>query len=409
MTKVVSFEKLPLDGEGRSRRVDEILSENHSLGFETAELPFWRVVVLEIGQVGDRLTIDIIFVWHHVIGDGRSGLAVHSTILQAFNSVQPRGDGELMLSCMGDKETEVFCEPEHEIVETPTTPLFPALEEILTLPMGMMTMISHKLRRWLPSWLCKTRSQGKWSGSPYHCEEPIKTKIRHISIPDTSVKGLVESCRSERTTITPFLQALVGKIIMETFDDASRVRCAVAISLRRFFPAHLQIDDSVMGLWVNAFHLEYTRVQLQGRKGELLPWDQARRNSKRIKSEIAKGQKDVGIGMLRYTDDFKSVLQGKMGKKREDSYAITNLGVFSDTAVDKADTSASPWLISNLLFSQSCHVNGSALQFCIVTTNGGEMSIALSWQENTISEEEAAHIADQLRAQLVQLGSRSGS
>ena len=46
-------------------------------------------------------------------------------------------------------------------------------------------------------------------------------------------------------------------------------------------------------------------------------WDAVRNNGQRIQYEIAKGEKDVDTGLLRYINDFKSTLLAKMGKKME--------------------------------------------------------------------------------------------
>lgn len=396
LNQLVSFEELPLDEGEKAKRIDAILSRNHSCGYKSNVVPLWRVVVLEQACVESKSDVHLAFVWHHVIGDGRSGLAVLSTILNALNSYCLPEDSLQGAPLVNDLN--------NTIVMTPSKPLFPALEEILPLPMSTMTIVSQKLGPWLPSWFRKSPKLEKWSGSPYHCEEPTRTNIRHMTIPPGLTQALVGRCRSEATTITPFLQALVGQVLMETFDDAHSLRCAVALSLRRIFPEQLQIDDGVMGLWVNAFHLEYTRDQLQGRDGASSLWNQARNDSQRIEYEIAKGETDVGIGMLRYIKDFKSTLMGKMGKKREDSYAITNLGVY-DPMAGEASSSTFSWQISDLVFSQSCHVNGSAIQFCIVSVKDGNLCIALSWQQDTVTGEDVARIEENLREKLLHLGS----
>jgi hypothetical protein len=68
-----------------------------------------------------------------------------------------------------------------------------------------------------------------------------------------------------------------------------------------------------------------------------------------------------------------------MGQERDNSYGLINLGIFPNKAITTDGSSSPPqWVISELLFSQSCHVNGSALQFCVVSVEGGDMNIALS-------------------------------
>ena len=439
-------------------QIDQLLSDQNSRGFKMDGRPLWRVIVLEKPHVEDKSVIDVAFIWHHVIGDGRSGLAVLSTILKSLNSIPCRKRNSADSSHQERGEPTVFGDSGDPIVMTNPNHMFPALEEILSLPMSTPPTTSNNLESHPTSLLNKSANTKKWSGAPYHCEEPIKTKIRHINIPHTSVERLVSRCRKERTTITPFLQSLAGKVLMETFPTADRLRCAVAISMRRFFPPHLQIDDNVMGLWVSAFHLEYSRAQLAAEipnnsnnnhnsnncseSYSAFPWDHARQNSQRIAHEIAKGEMDVGIGKLRFIPDFKSAMLELMGKEREDSFAITNLGIFPrvaanvvnnektnnndktnsdddddhDQAVDPSSTSAAPppgpgpsWHISNLVFSQSCHVNGSAVQFCIVSVEGGDMCVTLSWQEGTVADEDAARIAEKIRKELLELGRGSES
>ena len=110
--------------------------------------------------------------------------------------------------------------------------------------------------------------------------------------------------------------------------------------------------------------------------------------------------------MLKNVQDFISTLKVKMGRTREDSDAITNLGVF-DATLDSMNPSASPWQLSDMVFSQSCHVNGSAAQFCIVTLKGGEMCITLSWQKGTVANGDVARFAENLREKLSLLGNTS--
>jgi hypothetical protein len=57
--------------------------------------------------------------------------------------------------------------------------------------------------------------------------------------------------------------------------------------------------------------------------------------------------------------------------------------------------------IREVIFSQSCHVNGSALQFCIMSMRGGDMAIAVSWQEGTVPVKDTECITSALKAELM--------
>jgi hypothetical protein len=286
-------------------------------------------------------------------------------------------------------------------------PLYPSVEEIFALPQSLWARLSHVLGSYLP-WGRSQKNANKWSGGPYNCDNLIKTRIRHLSVPAPSLKKLIERCQQENTTITPFLQTLVGKTLFETFENADFLRCAVAISLRRFIPPQFKIGDEAMGLWVSAFHIEYSRTQLLGRHSEGTESKQLghemRSNSQRIRQEIKKRDTDLSTGMLRYIPDFRSMLINKMGKKRDDSFAVTNLGRFNGKFNKLSGDLGNDFLrlrISNLLFSQSCHVNGSALQFCIVSVKDGDMNIAISWQEGIVPAEDVERVVGNLSKALL--------
>jgi hypothetical protein len=71
---MVTFEELPLEGQERERQLDEILSSINSVGFKSTELPLWILVVLGNGSGECKVVVDIAFIWHHAIGDGKVAL-----------------------------------------------------------------------------------------------------------------------------------------------------------------------------------------------------------------------------------------------------------------------------------------------------------------------------------------------
>src|SRR2546421_4949774 len=243
------------------------MSEQHRRGFDisAADLPLWRLVVFESRD--DTRVMDIAFIYHHVIGDGKSGLAIHSTILRALNS-HTGGEPHSISSAL---------------VTTSKRSLYPSLEQILSLPISTLTRVSMTLGPWFRYWSRK-EDPGRWTGAPHHVETPNITKVRSIRIPALSVSRIVARCRTEQTTITPLFQILIGKAIFQTIKATEGLRCAVAISLRRFIPLNFGYDDSVMGLWVSAFHLDYARAQLLSPKKF---WDQVRDGTQKVRAEIA--------------------------------------------------------------------------------------------------------------------------
>jgi NRPS condensation-like uncharacterized protein len=414
LDEVVEYIDVPGTTEERHAWIDEFLSAQHSLGFHDKKNPLWRVVVLNNvgedvkGQEISTKSVDIAFVWHHVIGDGKSGLAVHNSIAEGLISpFYASGPSPIPRSDLPEIDGKLCTLS--PIIEPPLNELFPSLEQLFQMPASRST----KFKKWLSVWFgsclpLQPRSQSdldakEWSGAPYHDEAPIKTLIRHITIPAPSTSFLIKLCHMRGTTVTAFLQALIGRTISRYYDHEWRLRCATAISMRRFMDSDLNIGEQEMGLWVSAFHFELEREELSDiDQDKERFWELARKNRKRITNEIRKGDTDLGIGGLRFIPDFRQNLKAKIGKKREDSFAVTNLGVFDGRLItDSSHGEIDETRIGGMIFSQSCHVNGSALQFCIMSVRNGEMTVGVSWQEGTVPIKDTECIASALKAELI--------
>ena len=88
-----------------------------------------------------------------------------------------------------------------------------------------------------------------------------------------------------------------------------------------------------------------------------------------------------------------------MAKKRGESYSIANIGVFDGEApVSESATEGNQhWRVPKTVFSQSSHISGSVVRFCIVSTEGGETVIALSWQEGVVPADDIDRVAQTRR------------
>lgn len=370
----------------RDKALDSILAEENSTGFDMASNnPLWRIVIVfnEHTSPPDLIqapkAADIIFIWHHAIGDGHSGLFILYDMLDILNSPPAT-----------TKSTNAV--------------LAPALEALLKMPTSIQSRVRRLSTSIFGDWSVEPPTK-KWSGADYQADPPVKTCIQHIRVPHTSVAALSSRCRTEHVSITALMQTLVRDVLFTTFSDADNLRCATAISLRRFMSApEYQVDARVMGMWVSAFHIEYP-LPLQGDGHSIgdFSWDDARKNKTRIDREVAKGDTDAETGALRAIKDFKATMMAKLGNQRQDSFAVTNLGVVP-SLTSASSSSSSSWKLTDVVFSQSCHVNGSAIQFCIISTEGGDMVVSLSSQQGIVPQKDLDMIAEDLQKRLVALG-----
>lgn len=74
-----------------------------------------------------------------------------------------------------------------------------------------------------------------------------------FSISAAVVEKLVSRWREAQVTMTPLLQCVTGKVLLEMIAGAEVLRCATAISMRQSFPDAARIDDnlvSFVGEWI---------------------------------------------------------------------------------------------------------------------------------------------------------------
>ncbi|RLL97943.1 hypothetical protein CFD26_105021 [Aspergillus turcosus] len=73
------------DAEGQDKELDAILEDQHNTDFkaEYGTLPFWRLIILQ-SPGGTEFTAS--FIYHHAIGDGLSGLALHHAFRNALEA-----------------------------------------------------------------------------------------------------------------------------------------------------------------------------------------------------------------------------------------------------------------------------------------------------------------------------------
>ena len=96
--------------------------------------------------------------------------------------------------------------------------------------------------------------------------------------------------------------------------------------------------------------------------------------------------------------DYSNEVMKFIGKRRLCSFSISNVGIFDQNILDKVQ-------ISRIVFSQSIHVNGPAFQFTLATAKGGELAVALTWQEGIVELNVAERVLNDLEMEFCRLAS----
>ncbi|TGJ64517.1 hypothetical protein EYR41_010566 [Orbilia oligospora] len=360
LEQLVTFKSLEdIEGEGVDAKLITLSTSENNKGFQnTSTTPSWGAIALRESSDSFRIA----FIWHHVIGDGRSGLAIHQTLLEAFRLFEDDMD------CKSNRPATTL---DFTRVPASAKQLFASMEEML--PNSSAPVPTSPL-------------QGKkWAGESYSDHSPILTELGHIRISANSVQKVLTKCRKYGTTMTALLQAIVAKSLLDQVPY-DRIRTAVAVSLRRFFDPTLGIDDSVMGLWISTYTTEYLKTQFhQSAEGIDNLWQISRENTAQINRVVENGGKDVEIMGLVGVNDYSAAVKSRVGQPRDNSFGLTNLGVFKAVPTDEKYGGI---ILDDMFFSQSCHANGAAFQICIVTVQDGDMNIVFNWQKGMVRHEE---------------------
>ncbi|KAJ2896214.1 hypothetical protein MKZ38_005743 [Zalerion maritima] len=392
----------------RLERVEKMLSEESNTPFQDSNLPLWRMTVLDLGPKDDGLhatELAVNLTFHHAIADGKSGQAFHDSLLRALQQTRVTSGKPNQLGT---------------IVETPSRDPAPALEDTLAYKTSWMSSV----RRWTlpclqPEKLGPAISDHRWTGSSFVPPSGgnDQTGIRLMFISKAIIDILRRRCRQESTSVTALLQVAVATVLLNLFDKADSVRCATALSVRRFLPASAGIDETQMGLWIDAYYTDCSRSQAfreaphGPRPNHTVSWDECRRHKKIIKYHLKKGDCDLSFRSFHGEPDYATKLRDRAGRQRSNSYSVTNIGVFEASAqtqsVLKALVGTRKWELTKMVLSQSAHTNGSAVQFCGASTVEGGLAISLNWQRGVVSDSKIDSMRDDLQSLLECLAQES--
>jgi len=365
--KVVEFVK------GDSRR---ILEGKHQVGFSWGELPLWRVVVTPEDEENSQ-RIEVGFFIHHAVGDGKSGFAFHLDFLDALNaqsSVEEEGNPGTM-------------------VQVPKLDLVPSIEEAHSLPLSYWFIASQIIKLILP----KSKDKEHWTGAPIRSERNI-THLRLLYLPSSILNSLLQQCRQHNVTLTALLTLTIARALAKVFTNYTRFSCSCAMSFRRFTGT----GDRAMCVYVSSYTHKFSTNSSGGYiPCEVFSWEAIRTCFNEIQSATA-SPANQQVGLLKFADNYEAFFKGKVGKEREHSFEVSNVGVFH---LDERREGGSKdgVKVDRILFSQGSNVISAGLVFSVASVRGGDLGIGMSWQEDVVEKGDAEKVLRELEAELREL------
>ncbi|OAP55345.1 hypothetical protein AYL99_10318 [Fonsecaea erecta] len=379
----------PAVEEQRDVELDEFFSTWHGGPYEPPD-PFWRLYILTSPAHPSNFTAS--FFYHHALGDGASGMAFH----RAFHSA--------LSEAISTPPTKLLAPA--PVISSSSTPLLPSLESLHPLPVSpwhlLTVLFKHKI------W--SSRDPGLWTGSK--CTTPLGLPgARHLAFSALNTTAFKDVCREHGTTITAALQTLIaGALFSHLSEKFTKLACSGALSARRFLPTDAGITDDSMGVWVLGMSDTYTRDNFRQRgsgsgQGEydLLPWTEAQRSRRNIEHVLSLEGRNTEVGLLGYVNDYQQELfLSKVGKDRDASFDVSNLGVFKPATATVSEGSQEVE-IGRMLFTQSPGVTAGVFQVSVVTGPDGCLVLGVTWQNGVVDDELVEKVMESVKEEVERL------
>jgi len=336
--------------------------------------PLWRLTVTSQNVV--------VFQWHHAIGDGKSGQAFHRSLFDALGQVH------------GEDTADGARNRSLNIVECDDCNLLAPLEKMTDLTVSWWSLIQVIASLIIPaSWT----SGSTWTGNPVATNVTVpKVSVRIVKLSSEQTSLLMKAAKAHQGGLTSAFYALgvssLCKVIardpaLQQFD---KIKTSLPVSLRPF----CNLSDATMGDLVSSIQrTESVRSPPMLKDGKAI--------TTRIRDSVA-GTREL-IGCLTYLyGAYEGFFRGKVGKKRDLSLEVSNVGMFPPAEHDAAGA-ANSWKIGPLFFAQNDGVVGPALKCNVCGSPEDGCTITVTWGQEAVDDAIAEAFVEEVRNQLGQL------
>ncbi|KAJ9139295.1 Alcohol O-acetyltransferase 1 [Coniochaeta hoffmannii] len=393
LSRHIRWERLEVDSPSdRDAAFERLLEARHSsLWPDLRQCPGYEFVILpHPGDPWDNSisTLDVVFAFHHAYGDGNSGVILQQTFLQALDNPVPVPSY--------NPSTRILT------IDTPAT-IPPPQDALINFKISLSFLTKTLWGEFGPSFLKPAFAQPAWAGKPI-TTYPKGTRLRLISFPASTASGIVAQCRAKSTTLTPLIHILIlhslAKWLSESELQDRTLASTTPISLRRLLGrGGKQGFDPGTSMGVLLASQEHrfsssTISQIRSSLDEDLLWDLTSSLGAELRRKVASLPNDDVTALMAWVSDWNARWRGMLGKERQHTWEVSNVGAaeFGGGGREK-----SGWRVERLVFSQSGSVAGSAFAASVAGVRGGELAVALSWQDTIVEEELVAGVAGDLR------------
>lgn len=329
-------------------------------------VPPWRITVLPL-----RTGCFIAFSYSHSIGDGWTGAVFHHTFLNAFRKCPT---------------SSRLVDP---LVQIPPRPLPPPFDTPERLPISWSYLIAPLVAMILPTFVTKLLrlrvsvsavNTSTWTGSLSRFNaETHRTKVAVYEIEEHILSSAMSAARDHDAKLTATFHGIVSRALSRALPDPKYTNFAslTAVNMRR----SIGIPFDEMGNFVSGLYMIHPRDDIRGDISDDF-WAAARANTHKL-MEAASALSDQPIGLLRYLFSIRNWLAGRIGKQRDSSYEVSNIGSF-DAENNSSGNGDNAARITKMAFAQPGHVSSSVMAFNLASVKGGNLIYSVTWQQGAL-------------------------
>lgn len=363
-----------------------LLQEEHDTRFNTKDetKPLWRIVVN-----GSK----ILFIFHHSICDGRSGIIFHRSLLAALNKVareQP------------ENGPEEHIPSNYDVAKKDLKPDSLALLKLL----GMKFSIWVALLSYLSSLLIKVflrKNYTFFNDITYEVRLPSKehpvpiaerpaTKLERMSLSPSQLAAILKACKKHGTSITTLIETLIHVTLASELYPSAKIGLSyLAVDLRRFLPAEY---SNTMGNYVSSHQYNhwlgnYRKAGATSTANErqiALIWQLSQKAKASLDSALFTHQTPLpvsnALGLKAIGEDDEAIAAG--------IYNVLDVAVgktFCVSSLVESDSpSSGPWQMKDVEFSVSAQKSqvGPMFYLAMASMKNGQCTINVSYEEGVL-------------------------
>lgn len=378
LNKVVEFH------EEDSTQLHTVLEAMYAVSAQYADdVPPWKLLVLRDGTVA--------FAYEHTIGDGQSGMAFHTALLNALR--KPKAS-------LSEHSGVVTGLPED-------ASLSPAMEDAMDVSVPFTMLLWEIFRPFWPP--AQRRLRESWTGKDVPSDAIRGMTVRILGhYPPADGKYLLELSRTHKTTLTGTLHT-VALVVLSRLIRAQpeagqhkTIATTVPISMRRF----THVPPTAFCNHVSALREEYPILPSGSKEEgaivttENFPWDLAAGLVDALKREAPRS--GSAVGLLKFVGGkYEQYLRSQLGKKRAAGLELSNIGPFPVAHLEKPAEDAPPssrWDADEVLFAQASATLGPALCLNVAGTPAGGFGVTVTYNKEAVDEALAEEFVEAFKA-----------